>query len=207
MKNTLALFLLAAPTWAATITFGTGGTTGFTSGGATVSVNNAAGITGLLVTVTAGVLSPNTCDNTCLITSSNAGYGVNNAPNGNDGSMDIDGSGYDDFIRVTFNQTVTLTGATFGSFSAQAGDNGRLYNGTTNAILINSFNTSSLTGLSYSGTSFLFAAIGNDDAYRLRSVTFDVAPTSTTPEPSSFALIGLGLTGVFALTRKRRTNA
>jgi hypothetical protein len=200
LKSTLTLLaLFALPAFSATITFGTGGTSGFTGGGVnSITVNNAAGVTGLSVIVTAGVLSPDSCSSQCWLTTSSAGYGVNNAaPSGgaSDSSDDIDGSGADDFISLVFNQQVRITGATFGSFSSS--DDGELYNTTSGTVLVTAFDTNSIA-LNSLGTSFRFQATGTNDAYRLRSVTF-----VATPEPSTFGLTAAGLMGLWALGRKR----
>lgn len=201
LKHTFALFaLLAAPAFSTTITFGTGGTTGFTTGGVnSVVVNNAGGVSGLTLTVMAGVLSPGNCAPQCWLTASSAGYGVDNsAPAGgaSDGSSDIDGSGLNDFITLIFSRAVHFNGATFGNFGFS--DDGSLYNTTSGATLITSFDTNSISGFNVLGTSFRFQATGDNDAYRLRSVTF-----VENPEPGTLGLTAVGLIGLLTLGRKR----
>ena len=199
LKTLTLLALLTTPAWPATITFGWFGTPGFTSGGTnSITVNNAAGISGLTLTVTAGVLAPNSCSSQCWITSSFAGYGVDNAaPAGgtSDSSTDIDGSGADDYIVLEFNRRVILMGATFGNFGSS--DDGALFNLTEGTNI--TFDTSSITGLDEHGTLFRFQATGTNDAYRLRSIEF-----VQNPEPGTMGLIGLGLVGLVIADRKRR---
>ncbi|MEO5925306.1 MAG: PEP-CTERM sorting domain-containing protein [Bryobacteraceae bacterium] len=205
LKYTFSLFAIAiAPAFATTITFGTAGTAGFTGGGVnSVSVNNAAGLSGLTVTVTAGVLSPDTCSSQCWLTVDAPGYGVDNsAPAGgaSDGSMDLDGSGLHDIITLVFSRNVTLTGATFGNFGGT--DDGSLYNTTSGATLVSNFSTSSITGLSSLGTSFRFQTQGTNDSYRLLTVSFNDSGAAV-PEPATMGLTGLGLLGLALCKRKR----
>lgn len=197
------LALTAMPALPSTITFGTGGSTGFTSGGTnSVTVNDAGGYLGLTLTVTAGVLSPGSCAPQCWLTASNAGYGVDNsAPAGGatDSSTDIDGSGNNDFISLVFNRVVVLSAATFGNFGST--DHGEFYNMTSGAVLVSAFSSSSLSGLSVHGTSFQFAATGTNDDYRLLSVT--IVPN---PEPGTMGMTAVGVIGLLAFGRRRMRN-
>lgn len=186
-----------------TITFGTGGSTGLTSGGVnSITINDAGGYLGLTLTVSAGVLSPGSCAPQCWLTSSSSGFGVDNsAPAGgsSDSSTDIDGSGNDDFISLVFNRTVILSAATFGNFGST--DHGELYDMTSGSALISAFSSSSLSGLSVHGTSFRFSATGTNDDYLLRSVT--IVPN---PEPGTIGMTAAGLIGLLVMGRKRRVQ-
>ena len=197
------LTLSAVPALPSTITFGTGGTSGLTTGGVnSIVVNNVGGYAGLTLTITAGVLAPDSCAPQCWLTASNAGYGVDNsAPAGGpaDSSTDIDGSGRNDYISLVFSRAVILSDATFGNFGF--GDHGELYNMTAGAVLVSAFNTDSISGLGTHGTSFRFQATGSSDAYRLRSVT--VVPN---PEPGTLGMTAVGLIGLLALRRKPRVQ-
>ncbi len=206
--HTFALFALSAlPTMAATITFGsTGGTTGFTGGTSpTVTVNNAAGLTGLTVNVIAGVLSPDACASICWVTSFTNGYGVDNSQgsgSASDGSDELDGNGFTDSLTITFSRNVTLTGATFNAFGF--GDAGTIRNMTTSTN-ISSFTSSTVTGLNSTGTSFRFSP-GDGDSFLLRSITFNDSGAPAVPEPSTFGLAGISLLGVALAARKRASR-
>jgi hypothetical protein len=192
----LSASLLAPVASATTITFGTGGTLGFTTGGvASVTANNAAGLTGLTVTVTAG--STTTCGTPgCTLDSAATGYGVINGTA--DTSAGIDGNGQIDTLTIGFNNTVRVTAITFGNWDNS--DDAGIYNGTT---LLTSFSSNTPTAsLNSVGTSFQIRAVGNNDDFRIQSITF-----TEIPEPATFGMAGIAMLGLgFAARKKMRRS-
>jgi hypothetical protein len=201
--NTLVFLVVSASAANATTAyFGTGTTSGFASGGTTsVTAINAAGVTGLTIIVTAGTTT--FCDLTCIITSTGAGYGVNNSTGGTatDSSPTIDGNGLIDTLTLSFNQIVTLTGISFGEWDNN--DDVGIYNGAT-LVTTYSANGGSVV-LNTTGTTFQLRATGSNDDYRLQSIDFTATASTATPEPTTFALMGFALLGVGFFAR-RRTN-
>jgi hypothetical protein len=137
------------------------------------------------------------------ITTYSPGFGVDR----NSGDDDlVDGSGNDDYLRLTFSSSVTLVGAVFG-YTNDSNDevdvtrvlpsSGTLFSG--------SLTSTPTTTLSFStnnaGTQFEFATTYFQSEWTLNSVTFN-SPL-VIPEPGTIALVGAGLIGL-ALWRRRR---
>jgi hypothetical protein len=146
----------------------------------------------LNLTVTAGNII-STCTPTCLVTASASGYGVSS---GTGDSADIDNNPLDT-LTLTFNQTVTLTGITFGNWDNN--DNSGIYNG---GVLVTTYSDNTgVATISATGTTFEFRATGPNDDYQVRSIDFTVAATPT-PEPATLGMMGLALLGIGVCTRK-----
>ncbi len=188
--------LLTPAASATVITFGTGGTSGFTAGGSSVTVNDAAGIIGLTVTLTPGTTT--TCP-ACTITTAATGYGVSST---GDTSTNIDGNTLIDTLTISFSQSVTLTGLTFGNWNGT--DDVGIYNGSTLVTTYTAPGNSAT--VSTSGTSFQIRAVDSGDAFTLRSMTFTVDPVST-PEPATFGMMGVALLGLGFGARQRMTRS
>lgn len=122
---------------------------------------------------------------------------------------------------------VVVLPAASGSFSASAFDGGTDFGGTSGVTLLNQANTASnstfstapLSLAAYSGIGTFgvaLAATGNSSANGsgnlvtqflsnaggLVSVTYEYDPISATPEPATFAFVGLGLVAAGLIRRK-----
>ena len=195
-----------------TLTFGTGGTSGFTSGTDNSSLGPVAVASGLDVTV-----SPWSNANSAAvwdITSSNDGFGVFNgtcdvsfiicwAP---DSSQADSSSSTSEGLQFNFSAPVTLTNATFGQWGNS--DVAAIFAG---GALVTNFGTNSGSYSPAGGltnSSFFFQAIDGSgtSSWWLRSLTFDYTPQQpvATPEPSSILLLGGGLLAAAKRMRRRR---
>lgn len=107
-----------------------------------------------------------------------------------------------ELLTLTFNQVVTLTGLNLraeghGVYGLE--NRTFLLNGNSQAL------TGSITGLSYTGTTFTFGYGGtNADQYYLSGMT-----VTAVPEPETFAMLlaGLGVIGGIARRRKQKASA
>lgn len=115
-----------------------------------------------------------------------------------DGSGTIDGRGGDEFVFLTFSESVFLQGLTFGSAGA---------NDEYDLVVDGSFaffndETSSPNafagGNSFTGSVFGIRANQNNDDFRLASVTFAAVPL-----PVPFLLLGSAVGGLILLRRKK----
>jgi hypothetical protein len=82
---------------------------------------------------------------------------------------------------------------------------------TSNETTSDTTRTVVLTGLGSGVNSVLFGAsiLGNDNYFKIESVSVTVAETTTVaaPEPASFGLAGLALIGLGLIGNKRRKSA
>ena len=201
-----------------TLTFGTGGTSGFTSGTDNSSLGPVAVATGLDLTI-----SPWSNANSAAmwyITASSDGFGVFNgtcdlsiiiACLSWDSSQADSSSNTSEGLAFSFSAPVTLTNATFGSWNNS--DVADIFAG--GVLVANNFGDNSgsynpVGGLANS--SFFFQAVDGSSIsqWRLRSLTFDyTAPAPprqpvATPEPSSILLLGGGLLAAARRMRRRK---
>lgn len=110
-----------------------------------------------------------------------------------------------EYITLTFNKEVQLTKLTFalwedGFDKAILSWNGRsmeLFKGNTGIL----FDTFSLSGVT--GTTFKIQATGAFSSFRLEGLS----AVAAIPEPSTYALMGLGLVGIAAAARRQRRGA
>jgi hypothetical protein len=119
---------------------------------------------------------------------------------GDIGSSLFDNPG--EYLTLTFNQQVTLTKLTFGFWEdgfdkATLSWNGNTINlGSNNSgFFLDTFN---LTGVT--GTTFKIQATGAVSSFKLAGLS----AVPAIPEPSTYALMGLGLVGIALAARKRR---
>ncbi len=132
------------------------------------------------------------------------GLGVRNS--GGDGSDTTDGSGWDDYIILTFDQDVQLERARFGSFGSN--DDFRLvYDvtgddniGTGDFVTTNQDDNPFSGFPSVEGNVYAFLATGGNDDWRLRNLT-----VSTVPLPAGGLMLLSGLAGFAAMRRRKKS--
>ncbi len=188
-----------------TITFGTGGTPGFTTGGPTVGPGTIPG-TPALLTVRPGYTGLFGPVLGGFVTSDNRGYGVNN---GFDLDNDIDGQGRDDFLLFNFDRVVTLTQIVFGDFDSDDGGGiARINSGSLSFIVppVSAFGspTLDLVGPNRTGSVFGVQAYQGDDSFRVRSLSFDDGVAI--PEPGTWTMTLIGFVGIAVGVWSRRRN-
>jgi hypothetical protein len=175
-----SLFALAASAQATVITFGTGGTPGFTGGGSSDGPVNVGG--GITLTVTpwsnSFIFDP-------TLTVDGNGYGVRSGIIDDD---QLDGSGWTEAIILTFSSAVQINGVELRNFSGD--DDVDLF-----------ANGNPWAGGTVVGMVFKIQADDYNSEFRVRSVNFDAV--SAVPEPANLLTAGLGL-GLLALGRFRR---
>ncbi len=164
---------LAVAAQATTITFGTGGTAGFTGGGSSDGPTSVGG--GITLTVTPWASGFGSAS----LTVNGDGYGVDSGFRDND---QIDGFGRDEGIILTFSSAVHVTNFDLRDFFACCDDADITVNGVP-------------AGANMTGTVFGIFANESDSDFRVRSVTFSAATAgdAAVPEPASLLTGGLGL--------------
>lgn len=106
-----------------------------------------------------------------------------------------------EYLTLTFNQQVTLTKLTF-SYWEDGFDKATLsWNGSTlqlgsnnSGFLVDTFNLSGVTG-----TTFKIQATGITSSFKLAGLS----AVPAIPEPSTYALMGLGLVGIALASRRK----
>jgi len=179
---TAALLAFGVSAHATTVTFGTGGTAGFTNGGTSDGPANVGGVN-LTATAWASGGGP-----TPVLTANSEGYGVDSDGNGNGDSNEVDGQGRDEAVVLTFSAPVTVTNIVLMNFSS---------NDDSDLIIDGILHSSGIMH----GSEFRIRADEDNSDFRVRSITFDVA-SSAVPEPATLLTGGLGL-ALVALARRR----
>ena len=109
-----------------------------------------------------------------------------------------------EYLTLTFNQQVKLTSLTFSSWLDGVdkavlswGSNSLTLTNSNNGLLSSVFD---LTGVT--GTTFKLQASGSLTSFKLDELC--AVPVTAVPEPSTYALMGLGLAGIGFASRRRR---
>ncbi len=155
------------------------------------------------------VLGSNSYDTAARLTADSPdGLGVRNS--GGDGSDTTDGSGWDDYIILTFDQDVQLESARFGNFNGgyPGYDDFRLVYDVTgdDNIGAGDFVTTDQDDNPFSafpsieGNVYAFLATGSNDDWRLRNLT-----VSTVPLPAGSLMLLTGLAGFAAMRRRKKS--
>lgn len=171
-----SLLALSVAGQATTVVFGTGGTAGFTGGGLQDGPINVGGVW-LTATPWASGHGP-----TPELTVSWDGYGVDSGYRDN---TQVDGSGRDEAVVLTFSSPVQVTHIELRDFYACCDD-------------VDIFVDGNPASGPMVGTVFKIRADESYSDFRVRSVDFNAVP-----EPASLLTAGLGL-GALALLRARR---
>jgi hypothetical protein len=216
----LLAFTFFPPAAATTIIFGSGGTAGFDGTGDLGTSISGSIPGGLTLTIVASGCTTGPC----IITSSTTGggsggfgFGVNNANGATNGSNPAELGGPPELLTLIFSATVTLTGFSLEDVDDNS-DNGVIFlRSLPSAFTITNvqnltdganppgsvYNSAASTYASeifaVNGTQFTVSASAGE-VIRLRSISYDLY----TPEPPVNTLIGLGLVGLWALSRWRR---
>jgi hypothetical protein len=136
---------------------------------------------------------------------------------------EVDDSGHLDFVLLTFSVPVTAVSITIvpvcdcdtnasyvvGDFTSSS-VNGKTLAQVGTVVTNNETTTDTtrvvtLTGLGAGVTSVLFGAsvLGDDNYFKISSVSVVPDPSSPTPEPATFGLAGMALVGLGLIARKR----
>ena len=106
---------------------------------------------------------------------------------------------YREFLRFDFLEEVTVTGISFYGFDKN--DHFDFYAGSTK-VLSGRANVADVALNNYTSTWFQLFTKDKKDEYYLKSLTI-ADPASPVPEPTTFLLLGAGLAGIGAYSRKR----
>jgi hypothetical protein len=136
------------------------------------------------------------------------GAGVVNSPG--DGSHTVDGSGWDDFIAITFPQTVFVRQIEFG-FTSRKDDFVILTGGTSEKLgeagtrIYGKYDIPSdeSTRWWFATEQFGVGAFDHDDSWKLDTVKVKYEEMAPVPLPAAGWLLIAGLGGLAALRRKR----
>ncbi len=151
-------------------------------------------VDGITTTATA---TYNGFSNSADVTRSGSGIGVNNSWLDSD---QIDGSGREDYLTLSFSNEVELLGFTFGhsdwndEFDLYVDGSAAGYNFDTDDGL------AAFSPSTFLGSAFTVRANGGNDNFVISSMRISVADV---PEPGTLALLGLGLAGL-GLSRRRQ---
>lgn len=199
-----AAAMLAAPAHAATVSFD------FTGGGGQSRAVHSLGTNGLGLSV--GGFK---CTGTCRpvdVQHWSAGFGIRS---GRGDSHQIDGANGDEILSLAFDRSVTITSLLFGY--ADSGDDVSVLRVASGTVVQDAAGPLTLLGGGLgaftvtngtAGTFFGVAALGNDDAFKLRGVTvrYDEPTTALPPVPLPAAgwMLLAGIGGLAAARRRGR---
>lgn len=175
---------------------------------------------GIGLTTTAGVFNDSTGNvvlHPSVLLTLNGGYGYGvHSPGESFGSPDhqIDGSGYNELVVLAFDKTVRLVSATF-NFVERDDDFSFLFGGIAPGVMSLISNSADIPGTgnnrtytfaqNWTGMLFGIGANGNDDEFKLKSIT--VEAVSEVPVPAALPLLASGLLAAGVVGRRKRKAA
>jgi hypothetical protein len=178
------------------------------SGGGSVNVTGTSGGATVATISTASDNIINTVNGTVVQFPTSSSFTITGS-----GSTITGGSGSTDIGSAVINFTILSTPGTYFVGNSHLNFDGTITSVTGTPVYMG-YNFANLVGggLSYSidkfGVNFA-GVLGNSSAAEVKNAGFGIQQQATIPEPASMALLGIGMTGLFALRRlfKRRAGA
>ena len=134
-----------------------------------------------------------------------------------DNSHTVDGSGFDDYVEVSFNRVVNVISVMFGFVSSTPGEddvrllldtdgNGRISVGDSYSARTDILPNNNPFSIGLETDFFALGAFDSNDSWKLRSVTVEYDEPPAVPLPAAGWMLIAGLGGMAALRRRKRAS-